>query len=59
MTKEEFYNKMLELKKKHIDDEDDKEVFHYNADCLMCDLLSELGYREGAELFLNEPKWYS
>lgn len=59
MTKEEFYHKMLALKEKYIDERDDKECFHCYADDLMCDLLIELGYGQGVEVFLDEPKWYA
>lgn len=59
MTKEEFYHKMLALKEEFIDERDDKEKFHMEADELMCDLLIEFGYGQGAEVFLVEPKWYA
>ena len=59
MTKEEFYHEMLALKEKYIDVQDDKEDFHIKADELMCKLLIELGYGQGAEVFLDEPKWYA
>lgn len=56
MTKEEFYHKMLALKERYADDE---EIFHGEADDLMCDLLIELGYGQGVKVFLDTPKWYS
>lgn len=29
------------------------------ADKLMCDVLTQLGYGEGVEIFKNAPKWYA
>ena len=60
MTQEEFCHEMLMLKSK-IGNEKwyDQEDFHREADSLMCDLLSELGYSQGVEVFRNTPKWYS
>lgn len=37
----------------------DQERAHIEADELMCDLLSELGYSEGVEVFKDMYKWYS
>ena len=37
----------------------DTEVAHYEADILMCELLTELGYSEGIEVFDNALKWYA
>ena len=59
MTKEEFYHKMLALKEEYIDEKDDKEDFHIKADDLMCNLLIELGYGQGVEVFLDTPVWYA
>ena len=38
---------------------DDTEFKHVNADELMCELLTSLGYGEGVEIFKNMDKWYS
>ena len=59
MTKEEFYNEMLELKNELIDINDNLETFHIAADNLMCDLLIRLGYDQGVEVFEYAEKWYS
>jgi hypothetical protein len=56
MTKEEFYYEMLQLKEQYGDYE---ELFHSLADDLMCNLLVELGYEAGVDVFLETPKWYS
>lgn len=54
MTKEEFYHEMLRL-----NEIDNPEYFHSEADELMCKLLIELGYGAGVEVFLDAEKWYS
>lgn len=54
MTPEEFKNRMLE-----ISDNYDEEMAHIYADGLMCDLLRELGYGEGVDVFEDMPKWYA
>jgi hypothetical protein len=58
MTPEEFYNKMLELHAKEIED-GDTETTHYEADELMCKVLTELGYGAGVEKFREIYKWYA
>ena len=37
----------------------DQEEKHINADVLMCDVLRQLGYKAGIEVFENAEKWYS
>ena len=59
MTKEEFYHKMLAIEETYACALDDKEGFHTEADKLMCNLLIELGYDQGVEVFLDTPKWYA
>lgn len=55
MTPEEFYNAMIEINKKCMDEEE----AHAKMDVLMCDLLSSLGYGVGVEVFKNTPMYYS
>ena len=38
---------------------DDEVYSHIAMDGLMCDLLSELGYGEGVEIFKDQDKWYN
>lgn len=38
--------------------EDDEEVFHKEADNVLCELLESLGYKETVEYFKKHPKWY-
>ena len=54
MTPEEFKEKMLALS-----EDDDVEKRHYDADRLMCDLLTELGYGEGIKIFDEMPMWWA
>ena len=56
MTREEFYHKMLALEEQY---GSDQEKFHIEADTLICDLLIELGYGQGVEIFLDTPVWYA
>lgn len=37
----------------------DAEQVHIAMDDVMCEVLEDLGYGEGIEIFKNEPKWYS
>ena len=56
-SKERFKRKMKEI----CDDsgEFDREIAHFDADELMMELLKELGYSEGVEIFDKMPKWYA
>ena len=54
MTPEEFKERM-EL----CSLDRDTEYGHITADELMCDVLKELGYSEGVEIFENMHKWYA
>ena len=53
MTPEEFKEAMLSL------DNGDPEVSHHCADNLMCDLLEQLGYSEGVDVFIDMERWYA
>ena len=62
MTPEEFWLKMATLISEcTYDGEYDpyEEILHIKMDELMCDLLKELGYEKGVEVFKRAPKWYS
>ncbi len=37
----------------------DAEDIHYDLDMCMCDLLRELGYGEGVDIFLAQERWYA
>ena len=55
-TPEEFTKRMQEIHNRYSDDE---EVVHSEMDDLMCELLRELGYGEGVDIFDNTHKWYA
>jgi len=61
MTPEEFHAKMLEIF--HIPEgriyHPDSEAAHCAADDLMCNLLSEMGYTAGIQVFIDAEKWYA
>lgn len=54
LTPEEFKARMQEIAKGG-----DTEGAHQEADALMCELLSALGYAEGVGIFENMDKWYA
>ena len=54
MTPKEFADAM-----KKIADNGDTEYDHMDADDLMIEVLTSLGYGEGAEIFDCMDKWYS
>lgn len=60
MTPEEFYEKMSNFRQQlngvYLYDNED---FHIDADDLMCELLTSLGYGDGIKVFQDTPKWYS
>ena len=37
----------------------DKEAVHSDMDDLLCEVLIELGYKEGVDIFFNTDKWYA
>ncbi|WNF07463.1 hypothetical protein [Brevibacillus borstelensis] len=57
MTPEQFVEKMREIFP--ADGDYDEEDAHIEADTLMLDVLTELGYGDGAKIFRNAPKWYA
>lgn len=54
MTPEEFAEAM-----KEIAEGNDPECVHSYMDDLMCQLLDDLGYEEGVNIFLDAEKWYA
>lgn len=54
MTAEQFRYKMECLSKM-----DDVEVCHERMDELMCELLRDIGYKDGVDIFENTSKWYA
>ncbi len=54
MTSKEFAEKMKEIFK-----DGGGELPHIDADELMIEALSSLGYEEGVKIFLSNEKWYA
>lgn len=54
MTPEEFKQEMLKIS----DGENGIDGNHRDADALMCNTLSALGFGEGVEIFRSMEKWY-
>lgn len=54
MTKEEFSDRMKALSKYN-----DKETRHIEMDNLMIQVLYNLGYKEGCDIFIDTEKWYA
>lgn len=54
MTSKEFAEKMKEIFKNG-----DGELSHIEADELMAEVLSSLGYEEGVKIFFSHEKWYA
>ena len=55
ITPEDFKERMNVL----ADDTGDTELCHEYMDDLMCDVLRELGYGEGIDVFESTHKWYA
>lgn len=58
LTPEEFVEEMRKIYDKAFVGYD-QEITHVEADGLMCDLLTALGYGDGAKIFEDMPKWYA
>lgn len=56
MTPEEFKNKMQEIYDKS---NGGGEVAHMMADVLLCEVLMQLGYKEGIDIFNSMEVWYA
>lgn len=46
-------------KMKAIFEKNDPEIAHGEADVLMCETLTKLGYLDGVKIFTQSQKWYS
>lgn len=55
----EFSPKGFANKMRRLSEMGDAEAAHYQADKLMCELLTELGYSEGVKIFDDMSKWYA
>lgn len=68
MTPQEFHEEMLRLIELSTYEENgpdgkedhfDAEHFHGMADNVLCNVLEELGYKDGVEVFRHAEKWYA
>ena len=62
MTPEEFEQKMNDISTGSFYGTDrmyDEEDMHRDMDNIMCNLLRDLGYGKGIDIFEDTPKWYS
>jgi hypothetical protein len=53
MTREDALERLKEIKSNS-----DTEIAHQDADDVLCDLLSELGYGDVVEKYYEIEKWY-
>lgn len=56
MNPKEFAEKMAVIAKYN---DRDEESSHVEADDLMCEVLTELGYRDGIEIYRKMTLWYA
>jgi hypothetical protein len=59
MTPKEFAQRMKDAYEYFWVEKEDEECVHADMDNIMCDLLRQLGYGEGIDIFENTPKWYA
>ena len=52
------YNEIKEKLKEYAE-VSDREVAHREADWILCELLTELGYKEIVEIYHKIGKWYA
>ena len=58
MEKEVIIKEAIEKMKECVNN-DDTEVAHINADAVLCDVLTQLGYKELVDLYEKVKKWYA
>lgn len=59
ITPEDFKERMDGIVAEYYAIKDDEELCHIKMDDLMCDVLRELGYGEGIDVFDSVKKWYA
>ena len=59
METKELIEKYLNRLDSECNSQFDTEVDHINADNILCDLLTELGYKEIVDKFNKIDKWYA
>lgn len=58
MEKEVIIKEAIEKMKKCVNN-DDTECGHIEADAVLCDVLTQLGYKELVDLYEKVKKWYA
>lgn len=58
MEKEVIIKEAIEKMKECVNN-GDTEVAHINADAVLCDVLTQLGYKELVDLYEKVKKWYA
>lgn len=58
MEKEVIIKEAIEKMKKCVNN-GDTEVAHLDADDILCDVLTQLGYKELVDLYEKVKKWYA
>ena len=56
MDDEELVFRLKRIKDKYAGD---TEMIHVEMDKLMCDILIDLGFKDGVEIIRNTNKWYA
>ena len=59
ITPQEFAEQMKDISEMENSYGRDPEMSHIKADEFIIEVLTELGYGDGAKIFDNMPKWYS
>lgn len=59
ITPEKFADQMREAYQLYYVGNDDAEDVHIAMDGIICNLLRQLGYGEGVDIFNSTPKWYA
>ena len=59
ITSDEFYERMNVIASGNDDYYHATEYGHIGMDNLMCEVLRQLGYEKGVEIFEKADKWYS
>lgn len=59
LTPEEFTKQMQEAFDVYYLEKDDEEEVHIVMDGIMCNLLRQLGYGDGVDIFNKTPMWYA
>lgn len=56
MTPEQFTRKMANLQRQYYDIDADEEEAHWHMDRLICQVMREVGYGDGIDIFEDTPK---